>query len=71
MTRKRIADFWRKCLAKCARILYNKIMRGSAVRPKERAARAADAKREDELCRQGAAEIPQSDYCQKESMRIT
>ena len=71
MTRKRIADFWRKCLAKCARILYNKIMRGSVARPKERAARAADAKREDELCRQGAAVFPPSDICQKESMIMT
>ena len=46
-------------------------MRGSAVRPKERAARAADAKREDELCRQGAAVLPPSDICQKESMIMT
>ena len=46
-------------------------MRGSAVRPKERAARAADAKREDELCRQGAAVFPPSDICQKESMIMT
>ena len=38
---------------------------------RKRAARAADAKREGELCRQGAAVFPPSDICQKESMIMT
>uniref|UniRef100_UPI0040263A76 hypothetical protein n=1 Tax=Faecalibacterium sp. TaxID=1971605 RepID=UPI0040263A76 len=50
ITEKRIADFWRKCLAKCARILYNKIMRGSAVRPKESGPRSR--------CKTGGRAVP-------------